>query len=273
MSEPAVKLEDVGVVRSRVRILAHISARIPAGELVGIVGPNGAGKTTLLRLLNGLVRAGSGSVRVLGSPIETMRGAGLARLRERIGYLPQLTEAAGSVPLRVREVVEMGRSGVSGLLRRLSQKDRTIAGECMEHLGIAHLAERLYDELSGGEQRKAHLARALAQEPEILLLDEPTSNLDPRWQEELSEVIQNIWRDLGLTVLFVTHEVHMLPPSTCRVMLLSEGRLYGDGPPGEILEPERLAQAFGVPVEVIERAGRRYLLTGAAARRGSDSDA
>ena len=273
MNETAVVLEEVGVERGRVRILERISARVSTGELVGIVGPNGAGKTTLLRLLNGLIRASSGRVNVLGSTIETMRGGSLARLRRHIGYVPQLTDAAGSVPIRAREVVEIGRSGVRGLMRRLSQADRGIAMEWMERLGIAHLSERLYEELSGGEQRKAHLARALAQGPEILLLDEPTSNLDPRWQEELSTIIEGIWRELGLTVFFVTHEIHLLPPSTSRVMLLSAGRMHGDGNPAKILKPERLTEVFGVPVEVIERAGRRYLITGAAARQGAQNDA
>jgi len=273
VSESAVVLEDVGVVRGRVRILQHVSARIPVGELVGIVGPNGAGKTTLLRLLNRLIRASSGSVHVLGSPVDALRGAALARLRRRIGYVPQLADTTGSIPIRVREVVEMGRSGAPGLLRRLSEEDHALAGEWIDRLGIRHLADRLYEDLSGGEQRKVHLARALAQGPEILLLDEPTSNLDPRWQAEIYSIVERIWNDLGLTVFFVTHEVHLLPPSTRRVMLLSAGRLHGDGPPEAVFDPVRLTEVFGVPVEVMERAGRRYLITRAPAHREAHHNA
>ena len=269
MSDAAVILQDVGVQRGRVRILQRINARISARELVGIVGPNGAGKTTLMRLLNGLIRPSSGSVSVLGTPIETIRGGVLARLRRRIGHVPQLSDAAGSVPIRVREVIAMGRSGRRGLIRRLSPADHAITRRWMQRLGIAHLAERLYRDLSGGEQRKTHLARALSQEPEILLLDEPTSNLDARWQEELSTIIEDIWQELRLTVFFVTHEMRLLPPSATRVMLLSGGRLHGNGPPAETLTPARLTKAFGVPVEVLERGGRRHLIIGAGPRRGA----
>ena len=273
VSEAAVALEHVPVERGGVRILDRVSARIPVGELVGVVGPNGAGKTTLIRLLNGLMRPSSGMVRVLGTRVDTLRGAALARLRRRIGYVPQLMDRAGSIPIRTREVVEMGRSGLPGLFRRLSDKDRAIAGEWLERLGMAHLADRLYQDLSGGEQRKAHLARALAQGPEILLLDEPTSSLDPRWQVELSAIIEKIWRDLGLTVFFVTHETHLLPPATVRVMLLSGGELCGDGPLEEIVNPNRLTEVFGVPIEVLERGGRRYLAPGAFSYQEPHDDA
>jgi len=265
MSESAVCLERVGVALGGTHVLSDVSAAVPAGELVGIIGPNGAGKTTLLHLLNGLRRPTAGRVQVLGQTVNGLRGAALARLRQRIGYVPQVTATPGTAPIRAREVVEIGRAGKRGLGRRLTAGDHRTAGQCMERLGIAPLAERLYRDLSGGEQRKVHLARALAQEPDLLLLDEPTSNLDPRWQEELTRTVERLWSASGLTVCVVTHETHLLPVSTRRVWLLARGRFVADGRPEEVLTPERLAPAFGVPVQVIERAGRRYVLAGAAA--------
>ena len=260
MSEPAVILQDASVRVGRTRILADISIRLERGTLVGVVGPNGAGKTALLTLLNGVRRASSGRVCVLGEEVGRLRGGRLASLRRHIGYVPQLQSTSGLAPIRMREVVEMGRSGAVGLLRRLSREDRAIADHWMDRLGVSHLADRLYRDLSGGERRKTHLARALTQQPRLLLLDEPTGNLDPRWQTELSAIVEAVWREIGLTVLFVTHEPHLLPRSTSRILLMAHGELRGDGPPAEVLTAEALEQAFEVPVEVVDRRGRLYLL-------------
>ena len=270
-SEDAISLEAASVRKGGAALLDEVSFRIGRGELVGVLGPNGAGKTTLLRVLTGFERNVTGDVRVLGERAPRLRGGGLARLRVRIGYAPQLHGETPSVPIRLREVVTMGRSGRRGLARRLTGEDSRIVEECLDRLGLTSLAERPYAQLSGGERRKAHLARALAQEPELLLLDEPTSNLDPRWQDELSRLIESLWLEFRPTVVFVTHTAELLPPSTSRVLLLADGRLHGDGSPDEILRPNTLSAAFGAPVDVVRRGGRRYLLMGAAAEpEGAD---
>jgi len=264
-SEPVVVMEAVGVVRGHHAILADINLAVGAGELMGIVGPNGAGKTTLLRLINATIQPTSGVVRVFGMTTGGFWGHNCVAIRRQVATVPQLLEPCGAAPLRLREVVEMGRYGRVGMLRRLSPADREIAWHWMERLGIAHLAECLYQELSGGEQRKAHLARALAQEPQILLLDEPTSNLDLRWQEELTLIIGEIWKEQSVTILCVTHEPHLLPPGTGRILLLAEGRLLASGLPKAVLTPECLARVFCRPVRTASQSDRSSLF----ARQGS----
>ena len=273
MNEDAILLEALCVRKGGAALLDDVTARVGRGELVGVLGPNGAGKTTLLRVMTGFEREVAGRAEVLGEPVPRLRGARLARLRSRIGYAPQLHGETPSVPIRLREVVAMGRSGRRGLLRRLTAEDSRVVDECLERLGLSTLADRPYAQLSGGERRKAHLARALAQEPELLLLDEPTSNLDPRWQNDLSQLIESLWQELRLTVVFVTHTAEFLPPSTSRVLLLADGRLHGDGGPDEVLRPATLAAAFGAPVDVVRRGGRRYLLMGAGTEAGGAADA
>jgi len=268
MSEPAVRLERVGVRAGGAWPLRGISLTVTPGERIGVVGPNGAGKTTLLHLLNGFRPAAEGRVEVLGLDVGRLRGGRLAALRRRVGYVPQALEADVRLPIRAREVVEIGRAGVRGPLRRLTRADRDAVREWMERLGIASLAERLYRDLSGGEKQKVHLARAMAQGAEVLLLDEPTNNLDPRWQQALSDLVDDLPADPPLTVFFVTHEARLLPRSTGRVLLLAQGRLCADGPPERVLVPAALGRAYGAAVEVVERGGRRYVLLNAPAARG-----
>jgi len=265
MSDTVAILSDVSVCVGRTRILDNISVSAARGEMVGIVGPNGAGKTTFLRLLNGLQRPSHGAVEVLGERVDRLRGGALAAFRRRVGYVPQVAGEGGLVPMSTRDVVAIGRAGVAGLFARFSERDREKIEMWMREMGLCRIKDRPYQALSGGERRKVHLARALAQEPEILLLDEPTSHLDPRWQAEISETIEDVWRRLGLTVFFVTHEIHLLPRAVSRVLILSEGRLLAVGMPDEVLSGSSLSRCFGVPIETVGCAGRRFLVVGQAA--------
>lgn len=229
MSEPACALSGVGVAAGGWRLLDGINLSVPQGEFAAIVGHNGAGKTTLLRLINATLLPSDGVVTVLGVDTGSAEPAGRSALRRLVATVPQLTQSADAAPICVRDVVMMGRAGRAGLFRRFSPRDRAIASAWMERLGILHLRDRLYCELSGGEQRKTHLARALAQEPRLLLLDEPTSNLDPRWQKEIIRIVEGIWRDGPLTVLCVTHETP-LPAAVGQVIALDHGRIAPDAP-------------------------------------------
>lgn len=265
-----MRFARVGVRAGPAWVLREVSFEARAGEHIGLVGPNGAGKTTLLHLCNGFRRAHEGSVEVFGSDVASLRGGRLAALRRRVAYVPQVAETDSSLPLRARDVVEMGRAGARGLFRPLAAEDRRIVGRWIERLGIGALADRLYRDLSGGERQKVHLARAMAQGADLLFLDEPTNHLDPRSQEALSDLVDALCGEVPVAFLFVTHEIRLLPRCTGRVLVLSGGRLLADGPPDRTLTAEVLGRAYGAEVEVIERAGRRHLLL-EGAREGACS--
>jgi len=254
-----IRLRDVSVKFRSQAILEGVSLSIRRGELAGILGPNGAGKTTLLSLVNGLIRPSTGEVEVMGKPLRNALPGEFTALRLKIGYVPQLLERRGGLLLSAREVVAIGRTGVAGLMRRLSNEDHAKVRQWLDRLGLNRLADRPYARLSGGEQRKVHLARALAQEPEILLLDEPGSGLDILWQQELSSIISSLWKEMGITVLFVSHDLTQLPRECTRLVLMANGRVLRSDTPGKVLDPALLSGAYGRRVKVGEVDGRPYV--------------
>lgn len=244
----AVDLRDVSLCRGGVRILYGIDMAVERGEFVAILGPNGAGKTSLLSILPALVKA-EGIVRVLGEDLQRLTARDRWALRKRIGYLPQLAARTSSpLPLRAREVVAIGLDRSSAARAR--------AEDVMARLGIAHLGDRPYPVLSGGEQRKVHLARVLASRPELALLDEPAGHLDFRAQEELTELISSLWRESGATVLMVTHDPRHLPACLTRVVLMRAGSIVRNGPPEKALSDEALSLLYGRGLRLIPTGGR-----------------
>jgi len=205
--------------------LHGVDLSVDEGHLVAIVGPNGSGKTTLLEVVNGLLPITSGTVRVLGEPVSTRSH----RLRQRIAYLPQDLFFDPQTPFLTRDVVLMGRYAMVGALRRPGPADRRLAAEAMTAMGVADLAARPIGRLSGGQQRKVLLARVLARRPEVLLLDEPMTNLDPRSKDELSGLVLRIQEDLAPTTLLVSHEATVLLEAAERVLTLVDGRLLPEG--------------------------------------------
>ena len=232
------------------------------GELLGVLGPNGAGKTTLCRCLLGLQSNASGSVAIQGRCLSGLSERERRRVRQGIGYVPQVFPATGEMPLTVREVVALGRTARAGLFRRLNADDWAVVDEWLSRLGLTGLSSRSFTELSGGEQRKALIARAMAQEPEILLLDEPSANLDLGWRERLVECIQQLHRDLRLTIVLVCHELEVLPVACRRVILLAEGRLLADGFPEDVFSARHVAALYGAPLEIVHRRGRHAAIPG-----------
>ncbi len=253
---PAICLDNLSVRLSGTAILNNLSLSVASGSFLAILGPNGAGKSTLLQALPGLIRF-QGSARLLGVEVGQASTRALGHLRRRMGYVPQLYSRPASVlPLSVREVVELGRAGVRGMGRRLQPSDHALCGRVMEQTELTGLADRSFAVLSGGEQRKVYLARALAQEPEILLLDEPAGHLDFRWQEIITRLIERIWKTSRLTVVMVTHDLSHLPAGANQVALLDKGRLLRLGPPRETLDPKTLSALYGLPLRVVESHGR-----------------
>lgn len=266
MSTPVLELRGMHVrIRGR-EVLAVEEFQLAPGEWLGLMGPNGAGKTSLLQVCLGWLRPVAGTVRVLGEDLGGRRGAALAAVRRRLGYLPQLLPARSELPLTVREVVAIGRTARVGLGRRLSHADSAVVDHWLDRFGLGALAGRAFHELSGGEQRKVMLARVMAQEPELLLLDEPAANLDLGWREQLVAELDRLHRQTGLAAVLVCHEPEVLPLACRRVVWLEAGRVTASGPPEVVLNTKRVQRLYGPGLRVLHVEGRHAVVPG-----GSDA--
>ena len=222
-----------------------VSLSVRRGECVAIVGPNGAGKTTLLRALLGLVPCAAGRALTLGRDAQAWPREALARV---VGVVAQREEPA--FPITVREAVEMGRYPHLGAWRAMGAADRDAVGRAMRRADVESLGGRWVATLSGGEWQRVRIARALAQEPQGLVLDEPTSSLDVKHEMELFELVADLVRRDGLAVLVVSHHLNIAARFADRLVLLAAGRVVAEGTPERVLEPERLTAVFGWPVAV-----------------------
>lgn len=228
-------------------VLDGIDLTVERGEFLGIVGPNGSGKTTLLRALLGLLRPLAGEVRI-------DRGV-------RYGYVPQRETVDTLFPIPVEEIVVMGRYGRIGPIRRPGRADRDVARRCLEHVGIAELARRNFRDLSGGQKQRALIARALATEPDLLVLDEPTNGMDLASEHGLLELVRKLHLEERLTVILVSHLLDNVADSAQRIAVLAGGRIE-QGPRNEILTSERLSQLYGMDVRVHDLGGRFAIIAG-----------
>lgn len=243
----------------RTVLLRDVDLELRRGEFLGIVGPNGAGKSSLLMALLGFRSVLGGSAELLGRNLRGLGRGEWAALRKRIGYLPQRAQVDPYFPVTAGEVVLMGRVGHAGFLRSLSGADRRKAASALEALGVDSFQDRPFGHLSGGEQQKIHLARILAQEPEMIFLDEPMAGLDLKWQERLGSLIANIARERGVGIVIVTHELQHLPPACNRVALLRRGRVLAAGDRRDVLTEELLSDLYECRVRRIVEDGRTYL--------------
>jgi iron complex transport system ATP-binding protein len=259
-AHPLVEFDDVAFAypqpeRSREGgfSLAGVSFAIAAGEVFGVIGPNSAGKTTLLRLLTRVVAAVGGEVRLDGRPIRHLAHAELAR---QIAVVPQ--DAPRPFPFSVEQLVLMGRYPHAPGRFFESDADRAQARAAMEATGVLHLAALPLEQLSGGERQRAMLARALAQQPRLLVLDEPTSHLDLRYQAETAALLQRVNGEHGMTVLLVSHDLNLAAEVCDRLLLLGRGRIARVGSPVDVLQREVLEEVFGcaVVIDVNPTSGR-----------------
>jgi ABC-type Mn2+/Zn2+ transport system ATPase subunit len=250
MEDVVINIENAVVSYREDVALRGISLKVRHGEFIGIVGPNGAGKTTLLTLVNGLGKLVQGRVNVLDHRITTGNGHSL---RKKVGYVAQVQSLDPRIPVSVLEVVMIGRYGRLGLLRRPGRQDWNIAAEMLEMVGMAHLARRPIGHLSGGEQQRVAIARCLAQEPEIFLLDEPTASLDWRAKIDILELVKTIHDLRHLTTLFVTHDLSSLPLAYDRVVLMKEGLIWGEGSPEQLLTDDNLSHLYDMPVAAVKK--------------------
>ncbi|WP_207592108.1 ATP-binding cassette domain-containing protein [Halomontanus rarus] len=221
-------------------VVEEVSFDVDPGEYVGIIGPNGSGKSTLLQLVLGLHRPDVGEIRLFGRPSRDFVD------RERVGYVAQdVTENTKAMPITVAEVVLMGRFPHAGF-GRITAKDRERTWEALRRVGIQHLAERRITKLSGGQRQRAYIARALAGEAELLVLDEPTVGVDAESVEAFFDLLEEL-NDDGMTIVLVEHDIGAVLERTDRVICLNR-ELYFDGPPLEFADSDALDRAYGTNI-------------------------
>ncbi len=237
---PLVDLDRVGFDYGDERVLDDVSLQIRRGDFVGVIGPNGSGKTTLLRVLLGLLRPSRGRVRLFGADIRDFRDW------HRIGYVPQKAVAFESrFPATVSEVVVSGRCGRAGLGRRFDAADRDASLRALETVGMAPYRDRLIGRLSAGQQQRVFIARALASAPDLLILDEPTVGVDIDAQEQFYGLLRQLNRDLGTTLVLVSHDIAVIAQEVTQLACLNRTLVF-HGSPEEAMRSGAVAQMYRV---------------------------
>ena len=253
---PAIAVEQVSFRYGSAQIgrdwtVDHVSFEVAPGEVVGIVGPNGSGKSSLLKLTAGLLRPHSGSIRLEGQAVKELSPAAIAKM---LALVPQ--EQTQVFPFTVAETVLMGRfphrqSGWWGMgVGDERAVDLSAAHRAMVEADVVSLADRLLSDLSGGERQRVIMARALAQEPRILLLDEPTAFLDLNHQIDMCGLVQRLAKELALTVVLVSHDLNVASLLCDRVLMMKEGKIYTGGTPADTIRPDILRMVYGCDVVV-----------------------
>ena len=235
-------------------VLHNLSLEIPGGAITAILGPNGSGKTTLLRLLLGVLRPQQGSIRVAG---RLQKQYSRRELGQIMGLVPQ--EEHIPFDFSVLEYVLLGRAPYLGPLEMPGESDRAVALQALLTAGLAHLQHRPVPNLSGGERQLATLARALAQQPRVLLLDEPTAHLDLGNKGRLLTILRDLAR-AGVTLVLTTHDPNAAAMVAGFVVLMRQGQVLDAGPTASMLTSEKLSATYGIPVEVFQVADRRVIL-------------
>jgi iron complex transport system ATP-binding protein len=238
-------------------LFRDFSFELAQGDFAGIIGPNGAGKTSLLNLLSGSTKPQRGRVLLFGEDMKRLAARQRAKL---MAVVPQ--ESHVLFPFSVLEVVLMGRFPHLGILGMESAGDERQALRCLEEVGLEEAAGRLLHTLSSGERQRVFLARALAQEPRILLLDEPTTFLDLKHRLRIYEILSRLNRSQKLTILTISHDLNLAARYCHRLWLLQDGEVLACGPPAEVLTRERIGQAYGADVEVAKdpRSGAPFII-------------
>lgn len=248
-----LKVRDVEFGYTSVPILKDVCIELAGSEVLGVVGPNGAGKSTLIRCIDRILKPQRGSILLDGRDINEMR---LMELAKRMGYVPQSTSQI--FPATVFDTVLMGRRPHLGW--RSSEKDEGKVLDVLQMLNIENLAMRDINELSGGQQQKVFIARALVQEPDVLLLDEPTSNLDIRHQLEVMEIITSIVREKKISAIMAIHDLNLASRYADRIVMLNGGTIIDAGDPSSVLTPENIKQVYGVEAVVRNESERPFIV-------------
>jgi len=236
--EEVVRLEDIWVHYNGTPILEGINLSVEQGDFLGVIGPNGGGKTTLLKVILGLITPSQGKIWVLGKPPE--------RSRNNIGYVPQYNLFDRDFPISVWDVVLIGRYGRAGLLRRYSREDRRTVQEVLQTVGMLDYKNRQIGKLSGGEQQRVFIARALVSEPKLLLLDEPTASVDPTMQTEFYELLERLKQQMA--IVLVSHDISAISIYVDKIACLNRQLFYHGS---KEIGPEVLEATYKCPVQMI----------------------
>jgi len=242
--KPALEVFQLTVNYDKNPVLWDISLQIPTGQIVGIIGPNGAGKTTFLKACLGLLKPISGKIAFLGQPLE--------KVRLQVAYVPQKETVDWDFPITVKELVMMGRYGALGLLRSPREADEVLADRHLETLGMTAFANRQINQLSGGQKQRVFLARALVQDADVYLMDEPFAGIDMTTEKIIMELLHKL-KDAGKTVFVVHHDLNTVRSYFNWVILLNM-RLVSVGPVEEAFTPQRLLAAYGKSYALFDEA-------------------
>jgi manganese transport system ATP-binding protein len=240
MSGPVIEVRGVSVHYGEVPALEDVDLTVNAGRVCGLIGMNGSGKSTLFKTIMGLAHPDRGAVRINGGAPVAARRAGI------LGYVPQSEDVDWSFPLSVRDVVMTGRYGRLGFTRRPREADREVVAHALERVELTDLADRQIGQLSGGQKKRAFVARGLAQGATVLLLDEPFAGVDKRSEATITALLRQLAGD-GATILVSTHDLHALPGLADEAVLLMR-TVLAQGDLDAVLRPENLARAFGLDV-------------------------
>lgn len=248
-----LKIDDLYFSYSSTPVLKDVCADIGGNKLVSILGPNGVGKSTLIHCINKILTPTSGTVLIDGKDVSEIK---IKELAKQIGYVPY--SANDSFPLSVIDTVLIGRHPHSkwGTL----DKDLDIVYETLRMLGITHLAMRSFNELSAGQHQKVMLARGLVQEPKILLLDEPTSNLDVRHQLDVTKMLRRLSREKEMLVIMISHDINIAAKYSDQIILMNEGTIYDVGTPDKVITADNLRTVYGVVAEISSDDGTPHVI-------------
>lgn len=248
-----LRVEDLAFSYTTQTLLYGVQMAVNSGEMVGLLGPNGSGKTTLLRLLSGVLSPSQGRIILDGRELS---GWGRRGIAQRVAVVPQ--ELQVPFAFTVEQMVTLGRTPFVSLFGNRSARDRALVREAMRLAEVERLAKRVFHELSGGERQRVTLAMALAQQPRLLLLDEPTSHLDIKYQIETLELVRRLNRETGVTVIAAMHDLNLAARYFPRLLLFQRG-IVADGGPAEVLEPRLLQRVYGIVVQVGVMHGAEHL--------------
>jgi iron complex transport system ATP-binding protein len=245
--KPSINVNNLSHSFGETLVLKNISFQVPQRDFFIIIGPNGSGKTTLMKVISGILKPQNGELKILNHPIDQYHRKALART---IAFVPQMTFA--DFPFTVTEIVLMGRSPYLGILGLEQENDLEVANQAIAFTGLEHLAHRKLDQLSGGEQQRVYIARAICQEPDIILLDEPTASLDLAYQVRIMDLMEKLKTEKGITIVMVSHDVNLAAMYADHLMLLHKGQVVCQGLPDEVLTYKTLEETYGCTLLVDE---------------------
>jgi len=241
----AIRAQNISFRYNGTPVLKMVNLTVAPGEFFVIAGPNGSGKTTLIKILAGIFRASGGEVSVLETPLQVFNKRSFARV---VAYVPQAVD--DQFPFTVLQTALLGRTPHLGLLGIESSPDYKVARDALEITGVAHLAHRKISQLSGGERQRVHIARAICQEPQILLLDEPTASLDPAHQIRIMDLMDSLRASRDMAVVMVSHDLNIAAMYADRILMLKEGEVIHLGTPADVLVPNTLEKTYGCKMMV-----------------------